>query len=103
MNGQVVFLKKVIRKYLVDMLIKTLLMPCALSEFPKNPSYSDLFCNNAIGLLHDLCENCILLVDRDNQIKKNLLKVLQKSIMLINWFILENLIVLEWLIKEKIN
>jgi hypothetical protein len=79
MNGQVVFLKKVIRKYLVDMLIKTLLMPCALSELPKNPSYSELFCNNAIGLLHDLCENCILLVDRDNQIKENLLKNIKEK------------------------
>ena len=46
------------------MLIKTILLPSALSQLPQ--LNQNLFCNNAVSLLHDLCENCIVLVDNDN-------------------------------------
>lgn len=46
------------------MLIKTILLPSALSQLSQ--LNQNLFCNNAVGLLHDLCENCIILVDNDN-------------------------------------
>jgi hypothetical protein len=78
MSGQTDFLKTTLKKYFPNMLLRTILSPSVLEGIPEDELAQKLFCNSQIQLLQDLTDNCVVLIDSDQSIKKEIMAAIDK-------------------------
>ena len=78
MSGPMDFLKTTLKKYFSNMLLKTILSPSVLQGIPEDELAQKLFCNSQIQLLQDLTDNCVVIVDSNQSIKKEIIAAIEK-------------------------
>ena len=60
------------------MLLRTILLPSVLESIPEDELAQKLFCNSQIQLLRDLTDNCVILIDKNPDIKKEIYSAIDK-------------------------
>lgn len=60
------------------MLFTIVISPNIFTELPENTDYQKPFCNSGIGLLRKVSNNCVILVDSEQEVKKEIIQAINK-------------------------
>ncbi len=78
MSGQTDFLKTILKKYFPNMLFRTIVSPSVFNGLPDESSAQKFFYSTHIQLLYDLTENCVVLLDTEKSISKEIIEAIEK-------------------------